>query len=908
MNVFDVEASFSLDIDDFERKLKQAEKNFKTVAGVFKNTAENIDRISNPINRHGDAVNNLGDEYKKTGDKMSDAIDDASDEIKDSFKEIESSAKKTNRNQEELAETAKKSSRDFADNWDKAGEAIEKMADRVKATISAVAKAGAAAVATASTAITTIVTQSTAAYANYEQLAGGVETLFKGSADKVKAYADAAYKTAGMSVNQYMETVTSFSASLLQGLGGDTEKAADLANQAIIDMSDNANKMGTDISMIQNAYQGFAKQNYTMLDNLKLGYGGTQAEMARLINDSGVLGDTIEVTAETVNEVSFAKIIEAIHVIQEEMGLTGTTAKEAAGTISGSAGSMKAAWENLMVEIAKDDGNISQKIDEFAASAEVAFTNAYNRIERVVTNIVNFVVEKFGLSDEIEEIKGKWDELSSEIGSKVDYFVENVFKPVAEWAKDEAIPAAFNVISGAINVLRAAIEYLEPKAIALWENFLKPLREWAGDKVVDLLNLLGDALNAIADDPVIVEHLTNIAVAIVGLKVASSVITGIQTLGTALATLGTNAKTALAGMSGLTKVFAVVGAAVAGWEIGSLIYEKFEDEINGVLWPIFDEVVAWWENIKSFFTEDIPAFLASVGDWFSEKWEGIKQIFSDVASWFSEKFAAAKEGIQSAWASVTGFFSGIWNSITGFFSGVAEWFSEKFTAAKTSIENAFSNIGAWFGEKWQSIKDTFSNVGSWFGDKFGEAYDKIKEKFENIKDFFGGIWESIKEIFSTIGHNVGEAVEFAFVAVLNGAIATIEGALNLIPNAVNGAIKAINALPGVDIDKIPTVSLPRLADGGVLTGEQLFIGGEYPGARMNPEIVTPQNIMKETFRDVLSEFGSRGGAPVIHIDNITVNAENPEDENFGNRVLDKIVEAIEDERLGEIIAQGGTGW
>lgn len=904
MNVFDVEASFSLNIDEFERAMKQAEKNIKTVAGVFKNTAENIDRISNPINRHGDAVNNLGDEYKKTGDKMSDAIDDASDEIKDSFKEIETSSKKTNRNQEELAETAKRSSRDFADNWDKAGEAIEKMADRVKTAISAITTIAASAVATASTAITAIVSQSTAAYANYEQLAGGVETLFKGSADKVKAYANAAYKTAGISVNKYMETVTSFSASLLQGLGGDTEKAADLANQAIIDMSDNANKMGTDISMIQNAYQGFAKQNFVLLDNLKLGYGGTQAEMARLINKSGVLGDTIEVTAETVNDVSFDKIIEAIHVIQTEMGLTGTTAAEAADTISGSAGSMKAAWENLMVEIAKDDGNISQKIDEFAASAETAFNNAYSRISQVVSNIANLIIDKLGLSDEFAEIKSNWDELSSTLSSKIDSIKTNVFDPIASWATNEAIPAAFNVLSGAFNVLKSAIEYLEPIAVSFWNNFLKPLKDWAGDKVVDLLNSLGDALNYIADDPVIVEHLTNIAVAIVGLKVASSVITGIQTLGTALVTLGTNAKMALAGMSGLTKVFAVVGAAVAGWEIGSLIYEKFEDEINGVLWPIFDEVVSWWENIKSFFTEDIPAFLASVGDWFSEKWEGIKAIFSGVAEFFSNAFTGAKNGIINAFSAVSGWFSERWNEIKGVFSTVSTFFSEKFNAAKTSIENAFSNIGAWFGEKWQSIKDTFSNVGGWFGEKFGEAYDKIKEKFENIKNFFSGIWDEIKGIFSTIGHNVGEAVEFAFVAVLNGAIAAIETALNLIPNAINGAIKAINALPGVDIEKIPTVSLPRLADGGVLTGEQLFIGGEYPGARMNPEIVTPQNIMRDTFEDVLNR---RKDGVTINIYN-TINAENPEDENFGQRVLDKIVEALEDNRIAEIVAQGGKGW
>lgn len=181
-----------------------------------------------------------------------------------------------------------------------------------------------------------------------EQSIGGVETLFKDSANTIKQYAAQAYSTAGVSANSYMEQVTSFSATLLQGLGGDTAAAAKYANEAIVQMSDNANKMGTDISSIQWAYQGFAKDNFTMLDNLKLGYGGTQAEMARLINDSGVLGDAVEVTAQTVKDVPFDKIIEAIQVIQDKLGITGTTAKEAATTFSGSFASMQAAASNVM--------------------------------------------------------------------------------------------------------------------------------------------------------------------------------------------------------------------------------------------------------------------------------------------------------------------------------------------------------------------------------------------------------------------------------------------------------------------------------------------------------------------------------------------------------------------------------
>ena len=184
-----------------------------------------------------------------------------------------------------------------------------------------------------------------------EQSLGGVETLFKDSASQVIAAANEAYRTAGVSANDYMKQVTSFSATLLQGLGGDTEAAAGYADKAIVQMADNANKMGTDIASIQYAYQGFAKDNYTMLDNLKLGYGGTQEEMARLINDSGVLGDAIEVTAKTVKDVPFSSIIDAIQVIQDNLGITGTTAKEAATTLSGSLASVKAALSNVLADL-----------------------------------------------------------------------------------------------------------------------------------------------------------------------------------------------------------------------------------------------------------------------------------------------------------------------------------------------------------------------------------------------------------------------------------------------------------------------------------------------------------------------------------------------------------------------------
>ena len=247
----------------------------------------------------------------------------------------------------------------------------------------AVAGAFAAAYAAAGAAVAGLTKTAIENYADYEQLVGGVETLFKDSADTVMGYANAAFETAGLSANAYMETVTSFSASLLQSLGGDTEKAAEKANMAIVDMSDNANKMGTDMASIQNAYQGFAKQNYTMLDNLKLGYGGTKEEMQRLLTEAQkISGIKYDIS-------SYSDIVDAIHVIQTEMDITGTTAKEASTTIQGSVNAAKSAWTNWVTGLADDSQDFGQLTENLVNSVVTAGENIIPRIEETLPNVVN---------------------------------------------------------------------------------------------------------------------------------------------------------------------------------------------------------------------------------------------------------------------------------------------------------------------------------------------------------------------------------------------------------------------------------------------------------------------------------------------------------------------------------------
>lgn len=269
---------------------------------------------------------------------------------------------------------------------------FQKVLGKIGSAVNTAVKASAAAVGAASAGVAALGTACINAYADYEQLAGGVETLFKDSAETIHSYADNAYKTAGLSANEYMETVTSFSASLLQSLDGDTDKAAAAADLAITDMADNANKMGTAMESIQNAYQGFAKQNYTMLDNLKLGYGGTKEEMQRLLADAEKLSGV------KYDLSSYADIVEAIHVIQTEMGITGTTAKEASTTIQGSVASMKAAWANLMVGMADDTQNFDMLLSNFIESIGTVADNLLPRIGIVIEGMGKLVA---GLAPEI---------------------------------------------------------------------------------------------------------------------------------------------------------------------------------------------------------------------------------------------------------------------------------------------------------------------------------------------------------------------------------------------------------------------------------------------------------------------------------------------------------------------------
>ena len=333
-------------------------------------------------------------------------------------------------------------------------------------------------------------------YGEYEQLVGGVETLFDTSAKKVQDYANSAYKTAGLSANQYMETVTSFSASLLQSMGNDTDAAAEKANLAITDMSDNANKMGTDMQSIQNAYQGFAKQNYTMLDNLKLGYGGTKEEMQRLIDDANALnaaqGNYTNYTIE-----SYADIVDAIHTVQTEMGITGTTAKEASTTVEGSINSMKSAWANFVVGLGNDNADIADLSAQLIESVGTVAENVLPVIETVLTNIADTVKEQ-GPEMITKFVAYAIDKLPEVISLGLQMVLALV-KGLAQ-NLPQLVQGTLNMIdtiAGAFyDALPDIIEVGKNIVKGLWEG-IKAMASWLKDKVTDFMGGIVDGVKGV---------------------------------------------------------------------------------------------------------------------------------------------------------------------------------------------------------------------------------------------------------------------------------------------------------------------------------------------------------------------------------------------------------------------------
>lgn len=485
--------------------------------------------------------------------------------------------------------------------------------------------------AAAGAAITAVGKLAIDSYANYEQLVGGVETLFGSSSKMIQNYADAAYQTAGLSANEYMNTVTSFSASLLQGLGGDTAKAAEIANQAVVDMSDNANKMGTDMEMIQNAYQGFAKQNYDMLDNLKLGYGGTQSEMARLINDSGVLGDSMEVTAETVNQVSFDKIIEAIHTVQENMGVAGTTAEEASTTISGSLSSVSGAWSNLLTAFAADGFDVGVYVDNLADAIVTAGQNIIPRIQELLPNIAD------GISTLVSSLTPY---VSSTINTLLPSLVSgatsllNAFTGVfpsllttAVNAIPQLLDAAATIVSNLVGALVSAAPALLSTGYNLLFNLVNGIVTGIPDMVARIPVVIQSFLDYITENmPAILQK---------GVELINNLVNGI--------------------LSAIPGLVAALPQIITAWT--GFLAENWPKIIASG----FDIIV----NLITGIMNAIPQIIASVPDLIGALVQGFMDGIETIKGIGKSVVQGIIDGISAAWDGLVEWFNKAWNGLFG---------------------------------------------------------------------------------------------------------------------------------------------------------------------------------------------------------------------------------------------------
>lgn len=649
----------------------------------------------------------------------------------------------------------------------------------------AAAKIGVVAATVVATGLTAMTKSAVEQYADYEQLVGGVETLFKDSSDKVVEYANNAYKTAGLSANEYMDTVTSFSASLLQGLGGDTEKAAETANLAITDMSDNANKMGTDMASIQNAYQGFAKQNYTMLDNLKLGYGGTASEMARLINDSGVLGDTMTVTADNVNSVSFDKMIEAIHVVQTDMGITGTTAKEAATTIQGSIGMMKSAWTNLLTGMADPSQDMGVLINNLVDSVMAVVDNLVPRIAdtlpRIVTGISS-LAQKFApyIPPLIEQILPSLIQGATSLLSELVNNLPGILETLLPGIGGELGQTLTSALQSIFGTLQAIL----PTILSLVNTLLPPLLQIVQTILPPLTNLINMLL------PPIVQIVSQI------LPILISILQPVLEL--------------------LQPILDLLNPII---NLVLMILAPLMELINMILPPLVEVI--------SLISEEILEVLKPILEWFCEMLEitleaAIIAIMAVINN-CRESFSMAWKGIKKVWNAAPAFFKGIWNGIKSAFAAVGKFFKGIFTTAWNGIKSVWSAVTGFFSGIWNGIKGAYASVGTWFSDIFGKAWTGIKNAFSPMVKFFSDTWQKIKDIFSKVGTAIADGIKGAVTAAINGILGTATKIINGFISAINACISVINAIPGVSINKLDKLNAPQLAEGGVLKKGQVGI-------------------------------------------------------------------------------------
>lgn len=768
-----------------------------------------------------------------------------------------------------------------------------------------VGKGLAVAGAAAATAVTALVSKSVGAFADYEQLTGGVETLFGAGGRSVEEYAQSvgksvsdiqgkydslmsaqnvvlenankAYMTAGMSANEYMDTVTGFSASLISSLGGDTNKAADYANSALVDMSDNANKMGTDMESIKNAYQGFAKQNYTMLDNLKLGYGGTQEEMKRLLSDAEKL------TGQRYDISSFADITQAIHAIQTQMDITGTTAKEASTTISGSWGSLKAAFENTLVGLTTGGEMFDQSLDALVDSAKTfgqnvipAITGALSGVGSLIESLAPVIVAELPsmVSDILPHLVSATKSLVTGLISQL---------PALGKAVLDAIPSIFDGMTdvigeSSVGKLKGSFEGLKNTITDTFSNIGPMLKDFCEGGISTFCDALSTAMDLASGAISVIEALSPVigavAGAIITYKGAVLLWNAAETAKNVVMGISTAAQWALnvamtANPIGI--VIVAIGALVGAFIV---LWNKSEGFRN--FW------INLWEKVKAIVTS---------------AWEGIKAGFEKIKNGIS----AVKEKVSTMWNGVKEKTSELWG-------GVKNVVSEKLNNIKSTYDAHGRGLkGATFAAI-EGVKEYYRTgydaINQLTGGKLGEVVNAVGEKMEVVKGKFSEAFGNVKNTVMTIFENIKNGITEKISAAVN-KVKEIFGSIADKVSEVWGKIKGIIKAPKI-VQKgtvsiagvstpIPKLGLEWNAKGGIMTRPTAFgyaNGKVQMGGEAGAEAILPLR----TFWNNLSQYiaeSNKGGNTITNEIKIVINADNKTADEIADDVINVIVPKIQ---------------
>ena len=783
--------------------------------------------------------------------------------------------------------TATSSVENMTESMKDATSSASKMTSVMQGIGSGVAKVGkglAIAGTAAATAVTALVSKSVGAFADYEQLTGGVETLFGAGGRSVEEYAQSvgksvsdiqgkydslmsaqnavlenankAYMTAGMSANEYMDTVTGFSASLISSLGGDTNKAADYANSALVDMSDNANKMGTDMESIKNAYQGFAKQNYTMLDNLKSGYGGTQEEMKRLLSDAEKL------TGQRYDISSFADITQAIHAIQTQMDITGTTAKEASTTISGSWGSLKAAFQNVLVGLTTGGDMFDQSLDALINTAVTFGQNIIPAIKGALSG-VGYLIE--GLAPVIgETIPPLINDLAPTLANSAVSLISSLVNGLTQNATQFS-ECLSNMIIVAVAGISTVVPQLLDAASKIVSNLMQGLTNSMPQIVNGAVTLIEGLVNGLVNNiPLLIMGAVQLVASLANGLIANlpriidagvNLITGIVSASySMMPQIIQNGMQLVVNLAvGLVRAIPQLIAALP--RITGAIVKGFKS----VNW--FDLglqlIKSIWEGIKSIGSE----MWNGVKEKTSELWGGVKNVVSEKLNNIKSTYDAHGRGLKGAT------FAAI--------EGVKEYYRTGYDAINQLTGGKLGEVVNAVGEKMEVVKGKFSEA-------FGNVKNTVMTIFENIKN---GITEKIsaavnkvKEIFGSIADKVSE----------------VWGKIKGIIKAPKIVQKGTVSIAGVSTP-IPKLGLEWNAKGGIMTRPTAFgyaNGKVQMGGEAGAEAILPLR----TFWNNLSQYiaeSNKGGNTITNEIKIVINADNKTADEIADDVINVIVPKIQ---------------